>query len=210
MNHQTIYGGLRTHLSRKLFRRAAKAGFKFRNRPHWGAFKRGYVACRDDLMERHCPYIDPPNVCTWRRGLRTWWLLGMKFGRWTARPDIHSKPVQLPPKTRKRYKAPALVARRIAKNILPLFALLLCTPDLQRTGETISDRQHAVKSQKTRKENRAAENETRHGCAVEAHRTPNSHLLAWQTGRLVTRRQNQDRFSNRAELHLPTHFWGSG
>ncbi len=117
MNHRTLYyKELRTDLSRKLFCRATKAGYQFRNQSHWGAFKRGYIACRDDLPKRACPYEDPPRKCTYRRGYRTWWLLGYHFAQWTARPDIHKKPIQLPPKTNPGNRKAALIVKAIPKD----------------------------------------------------------------------------------------------
>ncbi len=107
MRHQQIYDGLRTYLSRKLFRRATDAGYNFRHRPYWGAFKRGYVCCRDGYGKGCCPYVDPPGKCTFRRGMATWWNLGYDFAQWTARPDLYEKPVQLPPKTSPKQFRPA-------------------------------------------------------------------------------------------------------
>ncbi len=111
MTHRTIYDGLRTDLSRKLFRRATNAGYMFRNRCFYGAFKRGYVACRDGYSKKLCPYTEPPNVCTFRRGLANWWTLGHDFGLWTARPDLYDKPIQLPPKTKRTQFKPAAAVR---------------------------------------------------------------------------------------------------
>lgn len=100
MTHKEIYRGLRTDLSRKLFTRATKAGFKFRNRVFYGNFKRGYVACRDGYGKGVCPYVDPPHKVTFRKGMARWWNLGYDFALWTARPDLYGKPDQPLPKTK--------------------------------------------------------------------------------------------------------------
>lgn len=208
MDHGTIYEGLRTPLSRKLFRRAMRAGFTFRNRPHWGAFKRGYVACIDGLAERHCPYIDPPNTCTWRRGLRTWWLLGLKFGHWRVSPDLYPKPVQAPPKTAPKPIAPAMTTRRIPRRLIPLLILALfpCGTYAYRHVKTLSDRPYAVNSQRCESQSRRLLDSLARNVATARDL---ARSRAWLTGRLVTLSRNQDRLPNRAELHPPTDFWGS-
>jgi ribosome modulation factor len=116
MTHKEIFDGLRTDLSRKLFTRAVKAGYKFRNRCFYGAFKRGYVCCRDGLSRNICPYVDPPHVVTFRKGMARWWRLGYDFGRWTARPDIHPKPDQPLPKTKKKPIKPAAAGRTFKRG----------------------------------------------------------------------------------------------
>lgn len=191
MNHLAVYKKLQTSLSRKLFTRAVRAGYQFRNQAHYGAFKRGYIAVIDGLSERTCPYIDSKK--------KPHGFAATVHGGCSATASHSGR------QTQARTKSPFNCHRRRDPKAARPHSLYAhsnesSVADTGRyRGELGKRSRHAVESQKSMKMNRAHENETIRRCHVDAHNMPNSGFLAWHTGRLVTAGRNQDRLRNRAE-----------
>lgn len=99
-----------------LFNKVTGDHYRFKNTATWGAFKKGWSACQNGKSKKLCPYHEPENVCTFRRGYLRFWMLGYDYRLWKVRPDIWPKPIQARSKTKRKPNQelkPTLVTRKL-------------------------------------------------------------------------------------------------